>query len=154
MGDSIPPDLGRLDLEFDFTRPDSTRVDEDYAVTQQSLAPLTPLPRCLTNGARSSTPEQRSASPIPKAPRVPHFCLSPTQRIETAQTSSALPAFPKRALGPAGDRVAPGSAALVSTFRPKPAVRSCYSVKGSSSEECVYRTRRSRGLLAKKLLPR
>jgi len=136
MGDSTPPNSS--DLEFDFSHPQDTGAQVD-----SSLAPVTPLPRCLTDGAGLILSGGRKSSPIPRAPRVPHFCLAPCERSKRSERPDALLSTSHSNLGLPSDRVGPGSAALVSTFRPKPVVRSCYSVKGSSNEERVYRTRRT-----------
>jgi hypothetical protein len=53
-------------------------------------------------------------------------------------------------LGLPTDRVLPGSPALVSTFRPKPQMRSGYSVTHSCQEERVFPARRT---ARKKKLP-
>jgi hypothetical protein len=143
MGNSTPPRRPELEfeLEFDFER--------EQELESETLIPETPLPRCLTLGVEFDTRCAGTAN-IPPAPRLPEFsrtCQSgnagevataaaTTERDRADGTPSGVSLV---SLGLPTDRVLPGSAALVSTFRPKPAVRVCYSLSRCCPEERVYR---------------
>lgn len=142
-----------------------------------TLAPETPMPRCLTQGTSPLDRHAAAASNIPRAPRLPNVSLSNSSADarERAQTqrrerSSSLPPVLTRSssvdrqsvaarrplpgdddqppssesvLGLSTDRVLPGSPALVSTFRPKPELRSYYSVTRACQEERIFTPKRA-----------
>jgi len=108
-----------------------------------TLAPETPLPRCLTDAAHASSRPASQASKIPPAPKVPRFSLPAARRPIITDEEEVVPDS-EACLGLPTDRVLPGSPALVSTFRPKPRERSGYSVTHSCQEERVFPPRRAR----------
>lgn len=133
---TLPP-LEQFALEP--THPPPSFGNGDNIDPAPTLAPETPLPRCLTDAVQAGF---RPASEIPPAPKLPRFSL-PAAR--TAPTTSDEPAPNSEAcLGLPTDRVLPGSPALVSTFRPKPQTRSGYSVTHTCQEERVYAPKRTR----------
>ena len=148
------PTLPRLDLDFE---PILSRSAPTAAVDPPpTLAPETPLPRCLTDAAHASSRPAPGASNIPPAPKLPRFSMPagqaapakhddrapPTRREAPAPPAEAAPPS-ETWLGLPTDRVLPGSPALVSTFRPKPQTRSGYSVTNTGQEERVYSPKRA-----------
>jgi hypothetical protein len=86
-----------------------------------------------------------SASRIPRAPRTPDVARHLTPSIEGCERlSTQLHNSEPDLSGLPSDRLEPpGSPAVVSTFRPKPHDRSCYSFIRSFREERVFRPRRA-----------
>lgn len=66
-----------------------------------------------------------------------------SEPLDFPPTEDELPPSAESTLGLPTDRVLPGSPALVSTFRPKPELRSCYSVTRSCQEERVFTPKRA-----------
>lgn len=133
------PTLPPLELELESTPPLlASRAGVDPPPT---LAPETPLPRCLTDAAGASSRPASAASRIPPAPKLPRFSV-PAAATPVA-TDEEAPPDSETCLGLPTDRVLPGSPALVSTFRPKPQMRSGYSVTHSCQEERVYAPKRT-----------
>jgi len=133
------PTLPALEtLELDATLPPPSNDSIDPAPT---LAPETPLPRCLTDAVLAGCRAASPASQIPPAPKLPRFSL-PAAR--STPTTDEPPPNSEACLGLPTDRVLPGSPALVSTFRPKPQMRSGYSVTHTCQEERVYTPKRAR----------
>lgn len=154
------PTLPRLELDFEPALSGSApTVGVDLPPT---LAPETPLPRCLTEAAHASSRPASGASNIPPAPKLPRFSMPagqappvkhddrapPTSRDAAASPADAAPSS-ETWLGLPTDRVLPGSPALVSTFRPKPQTRSGYSVTNTGQEERIYAPKRARKAKAK-----
>lgn len=127
-GDTKPP----VGVEHE---PDSIDLGHENG---RELVVETPLPRCLTHGSRLSTREVATEANIPPAPRLPDFARAPEAARSDQSRDSDAPPSSDKALGLPTDRVLPGSPALVSTFRPKPPVRSCYSLTRVLREERVY----------------
>jgi len=135
---TLPPlELFELEPTLPPPPPESATVDPP-----PTLAPETPLPRCLTDAVSASSRPGSGASQIPPAPKLPRFSL-PAGRNSAAADDETVPNS-ETCLGLPTDRVLPGSPALVSTFRPKPQTRSCYSVTNSCQEERVYAPKRTR----------
>lgn len=108
----------------------------------------TPLPQCLTDGTSAQRALARPIVPsIPRAPRMPDVTRQLTPSIQISGQHSAHRRDTGRDLsGLPSDRLEPpGSPAVVSTFRPKPRDRSCYSFIRSFGEERVFRPRRATG---------
>ena len=136
------PMLPPLELELE-----ATAAPRSYDLPP-TLAPETPLPRCLTEAVYASSRPAPGASQIPPAPKLPRFSMPAAKAAAPSQaatpfTEEAAP-ISESCLGLPTDRVLPGSPALVSTFRPKPPLRSCYSVTHTCQEERVYAPKRTR----------
>lgn len=128
---SNPPDSS--ELEFDLERERRQEAAEDAAMTAE-----TPLPLCLTHGASLGNWRPPRLSNIPPAPPLPCFSERPEQPSR-ADSSDVEPSPSEASLGLVTERVLPGSAPLISTFRPKPPVRVCYSLTRMVREERIYR---------------
>ncbi len=141
--------LAPLELELEPELEPVTSLTAQAAVDPPpTLAPETPLPRCLTDAAyASSRPAPAAIPPAPKLPRFSVPAAASSAAIVAASSADAggePSAEQERApdsqecLGLPTDRVLPGSPALVSTFRPKPQMRSGYSVTHNCQEERIY----------------
>lgn len=117
-------------------------IDPKLVDLPATLAPETPLPRCLTDAVSGSSRPASPASEIPPAPKLPRFSLPAGRRTQPTDADSAPNS--DTYLGLPTDRVLPGSPALVSTFRPKPQLGSCYSMKDTCQEERLYAPKRPR----------
>ena len=143
------PSAGDADLEFDpmlrplelELEPTPLPIASGAVDPPPTLAPETPLPRCLTDAAYASSRPAPTASKIPPAPKLPRFSVPAGQAPRA--THDEPPPNSETCLGLPTDRVLPGSPALVSTFRPKPQTRSGYSVTHTCQEERVYAPKRT-----------
>jgi hypothetical protein len=141
--DSTPPGAREGISELFRELGPTGRLSDNRDVADTSLAPETPLPRCLTDGALLAAPGSPRASQIPPAPRLPDFESGMTDAAPGLQADEEDSPTSETCLGLPTDRVLPGSPALVSTFRPKPTVRSCYSITHSCQEERVFPRKRA-----------